>query len=63
VARSERLSATSSDVRSLVSLDLLGRTGLARLRLRVRFGVTDDSANIERWPARAGLDLRSGGIK
>jgi hypothetical protein len=44
-----------------VRLDLLGRTGLARFRLRVRFGVTDDSANIERWPSRADLDLWSGG--
>src|ERR1700761_3031169 len=41
-ARRKRLSPTSSDVRSLVPLDLLGRTGPARLRLRVRFGVTDD---------------------
>lgn len=55
--------ATSSDVSSLVRLDLLGRTGLAKLRLRVRFGVTDYSANVERWPARAGLDLWSGGIE
>ena len=44
-------------------LDLLGRTGRARLRLRVRFGVTDDSVNVERWPARAGLDLWNGGIE
>jgi hypothetical protein len=47
----------------LVPLDLLGRTAPSKLRLRVRFGVTDDSANLERWPARAGLDLWSGGIE
>jgi hypothetical protein len=44
-----------------IRLDLLGRTGLARFRLRVRFGVTDDSAKVERWPSRADLDLWSGG--
>jgi hypothetical protein len=62
-ARRKRLAATSSDVRSLVPLDLLGRTGPARLRLLVRFGVTDESVNVERWPARAGLDLWNGGIE
>ena len=62
-ARRKRLAATSSDVRSLVPLDLLGRTGPARLRLLVRFGVTDDSANVECWPARAGLGLWNGGVE
>ena len=62
-AARQRLASTSSEVHSLVSIDLLGRTGRARLRLRVRFAVTDDSANVERWPGRAGLDLWKGGIE
>jgi hypothetical protein len=62
-AARQRLASTSSEVHSLLSIDLLGRTGRARLRLRVRFAVTDDSANVERWPARAGLDLWKGGIE
>ena len=37
-----RCSATASEVRALVRIDLLGRTGLARLHLRVRFDVTDE---------------------
>jgi hypothetical protein len=60
----QRLSAApSSDVGSLVPLDLLGRIDPAKLRPRVRFGVTDEGAKVERWPARAGLDLWSGGIE
>jgi len=57
----QRLSSTSSEVRSLVSIDLLGRTGLARLHLRVRFGVADENANVKCWPGRASLDLWTGG--
>ena len=41
-ARQECSSVASSEVRSLVRIDLSGRTGLARLHLRVRFGVTDE---------------------
>ena len=55
----KRLSSPSSEVRSLVSIDLLGRTGLARLHLRVRFGLTD------KLPAfgclEVSLDLWNGG--
>jgi hypothetical protein len=54
-------SATSSEVRSLVSIDLLGRTGLARLHLRVRFGVADENANVKCRPDRASQDLWTGG--
>ena len=58
VAR-KRLSSPSSEVRSLVSIDLSGRTGLARLHLRVRFGLTD------KLPAfgclEVSLDLWNGG--
>jgi hypothetical protein len=60
VAR-KRLSSTSSDVRCLVSVDLVGRTGLARLHLRVRFGVTDENANVKGRPGRASQDLWTGG--
>ena len=52
----------SSDVHCLVRLDLLGRTGPARLRLRVRFGVTDDMPTLSL--ARSGrLDPWNGGIE
>jgi hypothetical protein len=60
VAR-KRLSSTSSEVRSLGSIDLLGRTGPARLHLRVRFGVTDENANVKCRPGRASQDLWTGG--
>ena len=40
--RRMRCSATASEVRSLVRIGLLGRTGPARLHLRVRFDVTDE---------------------
>jgi hypothetical protein len=49
-------------VRSLVPLDLLGRKGRARFRLRVRFGVTDDMPTLSGGLLGAGLDLWSGGI-
>jgi hypothetical protein len=39
-ARQECCSVASTEVRSLVRIDLLGRTGLARLHLRVRFDVS-----------------------
>src|SRR6476661_8104434 len=39
-ARQGCCSVGSSEVRSLVRIDLLGRTGLARLHLGVRFGVS-----------------------
>jgi hypothetical protein len=51
------------DMRHPAPPDLSGRTSLARLRLRVRFGVTDDGANVERWPTRAALGLGKGGIE
>ena len=54
-------SAASSDVYYLAPIDLVGRIGLARLHLRVRFGVTDESANVKRRPCRARLDLWTGG--
>jgi len=58
-ARQECSSVASSEVRSLVSIDLLGRTALARLHLRVRFGLTD------KLPAfgslEVSLDLWTGG--
>jgi hypothetical protein len=60
VARN-RLSSTSSEVCSLVSIDLVGRTGLARLHLRVRFGVTDENANVKCGPGRASQDQWTGG--
>jgi hypothetical protein len=56
-------------VRSTVRLDLVGQTRLARLHLRVRFGITDDSANVESTVPtlsiglRADLDVWSGGIE
>ena len=57
--RRVRCSATASEVRSLVRIDLLGRTGPARLHLRVRFGLTD------KLPAfgclEVSLDLWTGG--
>jgi hypothetical protein len=43
-------SVTPPDIPSLVPLDLSGRTGLTRLRLAVRFGVTNHSANVELGP-------------
>ena len=55
VAR-KRLSSPSSEVRSLVSIDLLGRTGPARLQLRVRFGVADEMPTLG-----VSLVLRTGG--
>jgi hypothetical protein len=54
-------SAASSDVYSLAPIDLVGRTSPARLHLRVRFGVTDESANVKRRPCRARPDLWTGG--
>jgi hypothetical protein len=45
----------------LAPIDLVGRTSPARLHLRVRFGVTDESANVKRRPCRARLDLWTGG--
>jgi hypothetical protein len=39
-ARQQCCSVASSEVRSLVFIDLSGRTGLARLHPRVRFGVS-----------------------
>ena len=60
-ARKRAAPLLSSEVRSLVPIDLLGRIGLARLHLRVRFGVTDESANVKRRPCRARLDQWMGG--
>jgi hypothetical protein len=59
--QSPRELRTSSEVCSLVSIDLLGRTGLARLHLRVRFAVTDENANVKYGPGRASQDLWTGG--
>jgi hypothetical protein len=55
-ARQECSSLASSEVRSLVRIDLLGRTGPARLHLRVRFGVTDEMPTLG-----VSLDLWTGG--
>ena len=55
-ARQECSSVASSEVRSLVRIDLLGRTGPARLHLRVRFGVTDEMPTLG-----VSLVLRTGG--
>lgn len=52
----------SPDVRCLVRLDLLGRTGPARLRLRVRFGVTDGMPTLS-LARSGGLDRGNGGIE
>jgi len=50
--------------RFLVSLDLLGRTPMWRLRLLVRFGVTARSANVVSvGPLGPGSELQSGGIE
>ena len=59
--RASGRSAASSDAYSLAPIDLVGRTSPERLHLRVRFGVTDESANVKRRPCRAHLDLWTGG--
>jgi hypothetical protein len=51
----------SAPVCSLVSIDLLGRTGLARLHLRVRFAVTDEMPTLSMGPVGPSQDLWTGG--
>jgi hypothetical protein len=57
--RRMRCSATASEVRSPCPIDLLGRTGLARLHLRVRFGLTDKLPAL--GSLEVSLDLWTGG--
>ena len=51
------------DAGSVVPLALLGPGNPANLRLLVRFGITDNGAIVERWPAQASLTFGSGGIE
>jgi hypothetical protein len=58
VSAARVLIVASSEVRSLVRIDLLGRTGLARLHLWTRFGV---SGKLPALGAGSQLDLWTGG--